>query len=164
MSVNRVLHGNQKDGKSSFRPLSKDEVKALVASGLQNRVLALGLDRVADEMGCTTKTVRSALSHESLLEADKLGNLMARDPSVFHEWFRNLGLRVSYYSSEMSPDMHTVSAMASAVASFVEALEDGRRDHQETLNLARMLRPLIPRLSAIVHEADELSRPREVRA
>lgn len=156
MTSKQVRDGNGGKSTSSFRPLTKCEVKSLVASGLQRRVGETSLEHVASELGCETITVRRALSHESLLEADKLGNLLARDPSALSEWFSRLRLRVAYEDTEMTPDMLTASQMSRAVATFCEILEDGRRNHQETLQLASVLRPLIPRLAAIIHEADGL--------
>lgn len=153
---NHVRDGFSRKSTSSFRPLTKCEVKSLVATGLQRRVGQTSLEHVAEELDCTTTTVRRALAHESLLEADKLGNLLARDPSALHEWFSRLRLKVDYEDTEMSPDMLTASQMSRAVATFCEILEDGHRNHQETLQLAQVLRPLIPRLSAIIHEADGL--------
>jgi hypothetical protein len=46
--------------------------------------------------------------------------------------------------------------MGRAMAEFIEALSDGKRTHKETLELAEVLRPLVPRLTQIVHEADGL--------
>ena len=54
----------------------------------------------------------------------------------------------------MSPDMETLIEMSQAMTRFCEALEDGRRDHRETIELANKLRPLVPKLSQIIAEAD----------
>lgn len=151
-----VVPETKRHKERSFRKLSKCETKALVASGLQREVLERGIEAVADDMDCTTRCVRKALSHETLPEADKLGNLLAKNPSALFEWFAQLGLHVGFSKTIMSPDMLTASQMSRAVATFIEILEDGTRNHRETCELAAILRPLIPRLSAIVHEADGL--------
>jgi hypothetical protein len=159
-----VLQKRSRSETSSFEPLTKDEVKALVASGLQDLVLSTDIETAARELGCTTKTVRAALAHDNLLEADKLGNLMARRPHVFRAWFSRLGLRLSYENSEMTPDMHTLAHVTHLGAVFAAALEDGSRSPRETLEIAKVAEALMPRLTAICHDADELRKPRAVRA
>jgi hypothetical protein len=67
-----------------------------------------------------------------------------------------LGFQIVPRDLELSPDMQTLHQMSKAMAEFIDALKDGKRNHRETLELADELRPLIPRLTAIVHEAEGL--------
>jgi hypothetical protein len=76
--------------------------------------------------------------------------------TVLAEWLGKLGFQAIPTSAQITPDMVTASQMSRAVAAFLEILEDGKRSPSETCSLADVLRPLIPRLTAIVHEADGL--------
>jgi hypothetical protein len=138
------------------KPLSKDRVKALVASGLQRAAKDHGIDEVAVKAGCSRRCIEKALSHETLPEAHLLGNLLLLDPTVLCEWLGQLGLQIVPRDTAMSPDMVTLSHMSKAMAEFIDALRDGKRTHRETLELADELRPLIPRLTQIIHEAEGL--------
>jgi hypothetical protein len=140
----------------NHRPLAKDKAKALIASGINRAVLHHGLAAVADAAQCSIRCLQKALSHDTLPEADKLGNILLLEPTVLSEWLGKLGFQIVPQGAEVTPDMVTASQMSRAVATFIEILEDGKRNHQETLSLADILRPLIPRLTAIVHEADGL--------
>jgi hypothetical protein len=138
------------------KPLTKDRAKALIASGLQRAARDHGIDEVAIKAGCTRRCIEKALSHETLPEAHTLGNILLIDPTAFCEWLGALGLQIVPRDAILSPDMETLSQMSKAMAEFIDALRDGKRTHRETLELAEELRPLIPRLTAIVHEAEGL--------
>jgi DNA-binding phage protein len=139
-----------------IRPLTKDRVKALVASGIQREARDHGIEEVAIKAGCSRRCIEKALSHETLPEAHLLGNILLLDDTALHEWFDALGFIAIKRDAAMSPDMVTLSHMGRAMAEFIEALSDGKRTHTETLELADVLRPLVPRLTQIVHEADGL--------
>ena len=138
------------------KPLTKDKAKALIAAGINRAVIQHGMETVADAAQCSVRCLQKALSHETLPEADKLGNMLLLEPTILAEWLNRLGYQVIATNMEITPDMVTASQMSRAVAAFLEILEDGKRNHQETLALADVLRPLVPRLTAIVHEADGL--------
>ena len=136
--------------------MAKDKAKALIAAGINRAVITHGMEAVADAAQCSIRCLQKALSHETMPEADKLGNILLLEPTVLAEWLNRLGYQVIATNMEVTPDMVTASQMSRAVAAFLEILEDGKRNHQETLALAEVLRPLVPRLTAIVHEADGL--------
>lgn len=138
------------------KPLTKDRVKALVASGLQRAARDYGIEEVAIKAGCSRRCIEKALSHETLPEAHLLGNLLLLDPTTLCEWLGALGFQLVPRDVEASPDMVTLHQMSKAMAEFIDALRDGKRTHRETLELAEELRPLIPRLTQIVHEAEGL--------
>lgn len=138
------------------RPLAKDKARALIAAGINRAIIAHGMEAVADAGQCSVRCLQKALSHETTPEADKLGNMLLLEPTILAEWLNRLGYQVIATNMEVTPDMVTASQMSRAVAAFLEILEDGKRNHQETLHLADVLRPLVPRLTAIVHEADGL--------
>ena len=53
------------------------------------------------------------------------------------------------------------AGIASGLAKIIESNADGVRDHNETLAIATLIRPHIGALSAIINEADEMTRPRD---
>lgn len=138
------------------KPLTKDRAKALIASGLQRAARDHGLDEVAIRAGCSRRCVEKALAHETLPEAHLLGNLLLLDPTALTEWLGALGFVIVPRDAEASPDMVTLHHMGRAMSEFIDALRDGKRTHTETLELADELRPLIPRLTQIVREAEGL--------
>lgn len=138
------------------KPLTKDRVKALIASGLQRAARDHGIDEVAIKAGCSRRCIEKALSHETLPEAHLLGNVLLLDDTALSEWFSALGFIAIRRDALASPDMITLGQMGHAMTEFIEALADGKRTHTETLELAEVLRPLVPRLTQIVHEADGL--------
>lgn len=135
--------------------LSKDRTKELVSAGLHRAVLNHGMEAVAAAAECNPRTIENALSMTTLPEAHTLGNILRLEPTALWEWLSELGFKVVPKDLSMSPDMKTASDMSDALTLFIRALEDGARDHVETQQLAKKLRPLIPKLSALVAEADK---------
>lgn len=59
--------------------------------------------------------------------------------------------------TDSQPELfHTAADLAMAAGNFIEALRDGHRDHLETLHLAGLFRDLLPRMQAVVGEADRI--------
>jgi DNA-binding phage protein len=135
--------------------VSKDRTKELISAGLHRAVMNHGMDTVASAAECNRRTIENALSMNTLPEAHTLGNILRLEPTVLWEWLSELGFKVVPKDLSMSPDMKTATEMSDALTLFIRALEDGARDHTETVQLARKLRPLIPKLSALVAEADK---------
>jgi hypothetical protein len=138
------------------KPLTKDRVKALVASGLQRAARDHGIDEVAMKAGCSRRCIEKALCHETLPEAHLLGNLLLLDDTALAEWLGALGFIAIRKECVNSPDMVTLGQMGHAITQFIEVLADGKRTPKETCDLAEVLRPLVPRLTQIVHEADDI--------
>jgi hypothetical protein len=138
------------------KPLTKDRVKALIASGLQRAARDHGLDEVAIKAGCSRRCIEKALCHETLPEAHLLGNILLLDDTALSEWLAALGFMAIRLDKLHSPDFETLSQMGHAMTEFIEALADGKRTPKETCDLAEVLRPLVPRLTQIVHEADDI--------
>lgn len=137
-------------------PVTKDKAKALIASGLQRAVMNHGLEDVAAAATCSPRCLQKALSHETLPEAHTLANILLLEPTVLSEFYSHLGFKIVPTHAAADQDMQTVAEMSRAVTVFLQALEDGRRCHRETLEIASLLRPLVQKLTAIVHEADGL--------
>jgi hypothetical protein len=110
----------------------------------------------ADAIGCCPDTVSNALSGNTVPELHTALNSLMADPNALDEVFSLYGFQVVPLDMELSPDMVTLHHLSKAMAEFCDVLRDGKRTHRETLELADELRPLIPRLTAIVHEAEGL--------
>jgi DNA-binding phage protein len=145
--------------KGSFRKtarLTKDRCKALVASGLHRAVNSSGIDEVALAAGCCEQSVRNTLSLDSLPSLDLLLNAMDIEPTLLDEVLAAKGFRLAPLHSDAANDL-TVAAGVSEISSAIcRALADGQRDHNETVTIAKLIRPHLPALTAIVREADEL--------
>jgi DNA-binding transcriptional regulator LsrR (DeoR family) len=110
----------------------------------------------AARIGCCRDTVKNALAGDRLPKLHFVLNSLLACPNALDELLQLYGLQIIPRSAEASADMQTLSHMGRAMAEFIEALSDGKRTHKETLELAEVLRPLVPRLTQIVHEADGL--------
>lgn len=140
----------------NFSPVTKEKAKALVAAGLHRAVVRHGLETVAQQAGCSPRCLQKALSHETLPEMHTAANVLLLDRTVLCEFMAALGCQVIPSEGAMSPDMQTIARLSEALACYINALQDGRRDHRETLQIADHLRPLVAELTAIIREADGL--------
>ena len=138
------------------KPVCRDRTKELVAAGLQRAVLNHGISAVAQAGECEANTIRNALAHTTLPELHTLGNILRLEPTVLWEYLKAHGFKIVPTDMVLSPDMQTAAEMSRALTTFIQALEDGRRTHRETCELAKLLRPLVQKLTAIIHEADEI--------
>ena len=135
---------------------TKDRAKALVASGMQRAVAAHGMDRLALAGGCSRRCVEKALGHETLPGIDIIANMLDEDPTMLNEFFAAKGLQLTPIAPEPNADFSTLAGMCDAAAEFSHALADGIRSPSETAGLAKKFRPLLPAMTAIVREADQL--------
>lgn len=110
----------------------------------------------ADALGCHVDTVNHALSGKSLPELHTVLNSLVACPNALDEVLALYGFRLVPVDQALSPDMVTLIEMTAALHRFCAALDDGRRDHRETIEIAQALRPLLPKLSQIIDEADKL--------
>lgn len=134
--------------------------------GLFHDALILGLSRIAVQLGRGTLADRSKRTTRSLdmLFAGETGipnakgfcDFLLADATALDEVLALYGVKVCARQAKADADMATASQMAAAVAELIAALEDGRRNHNETIRVAKHLRPLLPKLTAIVAEADEI--------
>ena len=135
--------------------LSREQVKRLISAGIHRAATIHGDKALATAAGCCTTTIQNAKAGTTVPEPHILGNLLSIEPTILWEWLDKLGFKVIPTDQQMSPDMKTARDMSHALTLFIQALEDGLRDHRETIALAQLFRPLIPKLSAIVAEADQ---------
>lgn len=140
-------------------PLSKDMVGAKLTQAWGRTIADKfkgNKTAFAAKIGVCSTTIENALSGKTVPEFHTALNSLLACPNALDEVAALFGMQLVPRDIAMTPDMVTLSQMSRAVAEFVEVLSDGKRTHRETLELAEELRPLIPRLTAIVHEAEGL--------
>lgn len=138
-------------------PPSETKVSNAVASGLLRASQTCGgKGTLADKMEVHTKTVERAMVGDTVPNVRNLFNSLLADPTSLDELADLYGVVIRPKSSQAANDLHTAACMATAAGSFMEALSDGRRDHNETIALADLFRPLLKMLGAVVEEADTI--------
>lgn len=137
-------------------PLTEEEVRAKLASGLLRLTTAHGPQKVGLKIGCHEKTVRAARDQSSTLRIDLALNLLALDPTALDEVLAGYGMRLVPLQPDALGDLHTAAGLIEGAGELVRANADGRRDHRETMAIADKLRPYLPALIAIVDQADAL--------
>lgn len=150
MTAHAVLHKIQ----SAPKPLSEQRTKELIAAGIQRAVFNHTKAAVAKAAGCNTRTIDNYVAMNTLPDIHTAGNILALEPTALWEYLAEIGFKVVPLEMMMSPDMRTATEMSDCLTTLIRALEDGSRDHIETQALAKKLRPLIPKLAALVDEAD----------
>lgn len=134
--------------------LTKDRAKALVAAGLQRASSEHGKDGVALAAGCSVRCIEKALAHDTLPSIETLFNALSADPTILDEFLREYGLCLRSVTADAANDLTTAAGLSHAAGALIEAHQDGRRCHRETLAIADKLRPLLPQIAAIIEEAD----------
>lgn len=128
---------------------------ALIA-GLARVAAQIGRGTLADNAGRSTRSLDMLFAGETALPSGKgLIDFLLADETALDEVLALYGLKICPRGVSPSADMSTIAEMAGVLARFADAISDGHRDHRETLSLADQLRPLLPKLTSIVAEADE---------
>lgn len=136
---------------------SKADVSAALVMGWARMNAKFGKGRFADLLAVDEKTVRRTMSGETTPELHTALNSLLVDPGALNELFALYGLHAPRpREAAAANDLATVSGLSGVVTSFCEALEDGARDHCETLHLADAIRDLMPALTAILNEANRI--------
>lgn len=133
---------------------SKTDVSARLVAGWARVIAIHGKGKFADKIDVNEKTVGRALSGENTPELHTAFNSLAVDPTALDEVADLYGLEIRPKQATAANDMETVADLSHLVGKWVEALSDGQRCHRETLELARVMRPLLHRLNAVCAEAD----------
>lgn len=144
-------------GQSSAKaPLAKEQVQACLVAAWGRTIAQAGGRKAtfAEAIGVHPDTVSNALSGTTVPELHTVLNSLLACPNALDEVMRLYGFILVPEDKALSPDMQTLVEMSQALTRFCEAMEDGRRDHRETIELANKLRPLLPKLHSIVDEAD----------
>lgn len=136
--------------------LTKDKAKSLIAAGLQRSVAQHGLDELALAGGCSERCLQKALALDSLPEAHTLANMLDCDPTILDEFFKAKGFRLSPLHCDAANDLKTAAGLGHAGAELAAAWADGQRNHAELFRVVDLIRPHLPAIHALVHEADTL--------
>lgn len=141
---------------SAKSPLDKNTVQARLAAAWARTIAQNGGKKAtfAEAIGVHPDTVNNALCGNTVPELHTVLNSLFACPNALDEVLSLYGFHLVSTDKALSPDMQTVVEMSQALTRYCEAMEDGRRDHRETIELANKLRPLVPKLSAIIEEAD----------
>lgn len=139
------------------RAPSKTQVSAALATGWARTAQRVGRGQFADAIDGCTKTIDRALIGPGLPELHTgLASLLA-DPLALDEVFALYGFESPRRrNAAAANDLATVADLSGLVSAFCEAIRDGDRDHRETLNIADLLRAIMPALTDILEEANRL--------
>lgn len=149
MRSNTVLRRNDGPSEGLFRD-------ALIA-GLARVAAQVGRGALADRAGRTTRSLDMLFAGETALPSGKgLVDFLLADETALDEVLALYGVQLCPRDTDKRADMSTVAEMAGVLARFADAISDGVRDHNETVKVAELLRPLLPKLTAIVAEADAI--------
>lgn len=112
-----------------------------------------GKEQLARVTESSTKTIDRAITGDTLPEFHTAMASLLLDPIALQRTFSLYGGQFVPSASSAANDMETVASLSDLVTQFLKALEDGFRDHRETLTLAVLIAPLIARLNGILDEA-----------
>lgn len=136
---------------------TEEQFHNLVIAGLARVSTKVGRGAVAQQMGRTTRALDKVFAG-STPEAKALFDLLGSKETItaLDEVLATYGVRLAPLHANADNDMHTAADLAKAAGSLMDALSDGKRDHLETLTLGTMFRELLPKIAAIVSEADAI--------
>lgn len=137
--------------------LGKDSVsRALSADwyGLDDRI---GRGTLMDYLGSkSTKTITGAISREHLPELHTVLNSLLADPTALFNTLQLYGGIFLPVEGGECDDMAAISQMLRAATEYFERMKDGARDHNDTIALADLFRPLVPAMLCVMLEAGKL--------
>lgn len=136
-------------------PISEARFHDLLVAGFARVAAKLGKGTLADRMGRTVRALDNIFAG-STPSAKAMLDALRADETVLDELLRSYGFRLAPLHDRAANDLHTAAGLSHAAASIIESLEDGERQHQETLVVADKLRPHVPSILAIIAEADRL--------
>lgn len=134
-------------------PPRKADVSAALALDWQHVSFRHGKGNFAEAIDADPKTVNRAITGETLPELHKALASLLVDPTALNHTFALYGGRFIPDYAQAANDLHTVGELTGLATVFLKVLEDGVRDHVETLELAKLIAPLIAKLGAILEEA-----------
>lgn len=135
----------------------KADVSVALAKGWLRMVDTYRKGSFADALEVDPKTVGRALDLTSTPALHTAMNSLLVDETALNELFALYGFHPPRRRmARPINDMHTLADLSGLVSRFCSALEDGERDHQETLALAQQIAPIMPALTAILNEAHKL--------
>lgn len=111
----------------------------------------------ADAIGAKcTKTVDRVITGEHLPALHTALNSLVADETALFNTLRLAGGVFVRAETGSCDDNETISAMLRAATDYFERMKDGKRDHQDTLALADLFRPLVPAMLCVIQEANTI--------
>lgn len=128
--------------------------QALV-SGLARVAGKTGRGNLADKSNRTTRALDKLFSGACADTSGKgLLDFLMADHTALDEVLALYGAKLAPLDADPGADFATIADSAALIATFTDALRDGRRDHRETIAIADKARSVVPHLTAIIAEAD----------
>jgi hypothetical protein len=138
-------------------PRSAEEVRATISTdwfGVKERV---GLGRLKDALGAIDPgTLGSAIAGESTPRAHTVLNSLLADPAALLNTLLLFGVVAVPAEIGSVEDNDLIIQMLRAATEHCERMKDGQRCHNDTLALADMFAPLVPKMLAIIREAAKI--------
>jgi hypothetical protein len=100
------------------------------------------------------KVVSRAISGEGVPELHNVLNSLVVDPSALLNTLLLWGVVAVPVETQPVDDMAVVCNMFKAATEYLERMQDGTRDHRDTAALAKLFRPLVPQMLALIREAN----------
>ncbi|MBB4642344.1 hypothetical protein [Rhizorhapis suberifaciens] len=133
----------------------EQQFHALMVAGLARTAAKVGRGTLADSMGRTVRALDKVFAG-SCPEPKALFDLLVDEPQALDELYARYGFKLAPLTADAANDFHTAADLARAAGAFMDALSDGQRDHLETLALGALFRDLLPRIQAVVSDADRI--------
>lgn len=113
----------------------------------------------ADKLGCSATTVANLRNKNAMPSAKLIAAIGAVYGLEYLQPFTAL-FGAHLVPGKLSDDdvIHLPAGVADFLAKLLTALADGKLTPQEKIVLADIIRPLLPKLTKIVHDADGLRR------
>jgi hypothetical protein len=146
------------DGKvSAKKALCKDSVSRALSLDWHRLDDEVGRGTLMDHLGCKgTKTISGAISRDHVPELHTVLNSLLADPTALLNTFNLYGGVFVPVEHGECDDNTAISQMLRAATEYFERMKDGVRDHNDTLALAELFRPLIPAMLCVIREAGAL--------
>lgn len=141
-------------------PPSAEEVRQQLQSDWfeTSRRVGVGtfIDRVAP--GCDD-TVTNAISGKNTPRLHTALASLNVDTAALFNTLMLYGVVAVPADPEAISDMDTISAMLRSATEYLERMQDGKRCHVDTAALAKLFKPLVPAMLAIIREANGFDAP-----
>lgn len=143
----------------AITPPDEARFHLLLVQGLARVAARHGMGKLSDAMGRTGRQLGNVFGGADP-KPKALFDALTLDPTALDEVLAAYGLRAVPSAQSTEDDMRLAAGISAGLAKLIDANADGVRDHNETLAIAAAMRPHIGALQNIIHQADELTRPR----
>jgi hypothetical protein len=147
------------NGQRSLRkdPRDRKEVSKTIAADFHRVSDRVGKGTFADSIGVgCTQTVNNAITGATVPELHTALNALLVDPAGLFQTLLLYGGVFVPVEASACDDMAAISQMLRAASEYFERMQDGNRDHNDTIALAELFRPLVPAMLCVIREAGDL--------